>query len=227
MKKLIIVAGLMAAATVLVQAQNREVRNVGSFDEVKVGESVRLVLVPGNKNEVLVETDGVEVDKVETSVSGGQLRIGMSRGTWRSFTVTVTVTFKELNGVKCSSSARVNSKGTIDSNDFYVDVSSSGRVNLDVNVEKLKVEVSSSGRIELSGSATTQVVQASSSGRYSAFGLDSEGVKVDVSSSGRVEVNVSKEIYADASSSGRVSYKGSPEKVIADTSSSGKISRAQ
>ena len=76
MKKLIIVTGLLVAFTVLVQAQNREVRNVGSFNEVKVGESVRLVLVPGDKNEVLVETDGIDVDKVETTETGWYVVLG-------------------------------------------------------------------------------------------------------------------------------------------------------
>ncbi len=225
MKKLIIFIGVIVATTVLVHAQNKETRNVGSFSEIKAGESVRVYLIPGDKNEVVVETDGIEVDAVETDVNGDRLMIGMANGSWRNYRAEVYVTFKKLKGVKASSSSRVESKGTIKSDEFYVDVSSSGRVTLDLDVEKLKVEVSSSGRIELNGSATTQVVKASSSGRYSGFSLESDGVKADVSSSGRVEVSVSKEIYADASSSGRISYRGNPDKVIADTSSSGRVSK--
>ncbi|MFY0627310.1 MAG: DUF2807 domain-containing protein [Reichenbachiella sp.] len=225
MKKLISIIGITLATIIVVTAQNKETRALGSFDEIKVGQSIRLTIIPGEKNEAIVETTGVDVERVETEISGDLLKIGMARGSYNSTTVNVTLTFKELSGVKVSSSARLNGKGVIKADDFYADVSSSGRASLEVSVNKLKVEVSSSGRLELSGTANTQVVDVSSSGRYSAFGVQSDGVKADVSSSGRVEVSVAKEIYADASSSGRISYRGNPEKVIADTSSSGKVSK--
>lgn len=225
MKTLISIFGLLLAITLVATAQNKETRALNDFDEVKVGQSIRLTLIPGNKNEAIIETSGVDVDRVETDISGGQLVIEMARGSYSSTSVEVTLTYKSIEGVKVSSSARCTGKGQIKADDFYVKVSSSGRAELDLAVNQLKVDVSSSGRLELTGSATTQVIEVSSSGRYSAFGLESDGVKADVSSSGRVEVTVNKEIYGDASSSGKINYRGNPDKVIVDTSSSGRISK--
>ena len=61
MKKLITILGIFLAFVITAKAQNSEIRNVGSFNEVKVGESVRVILVPGNKEEVKVEVEGVDV----------------------------------------------------------------------------------------------------------------------------------------------------------------------
>lgn len=226
MKRIMAIAALAWLITTQAFGQNKETRSVGEFDKVKVATSIRATLVPGDKHEVIVETNGVDVEDVVTDVKGGTLHIEMASGSFRSYTVDVRVVYKSLEGVRVSSSARVNSEGTLKADELMVKASSSGRVTLDVDVKKLKVDVSSSGRVDLNGSATTQVVDVSSSGRYAGFDVECEGAKVDVSSSGRVEVSVSKEIFADATSSGRVSYRGNPDKVIADTSSSGRISKA-
>ncbi len=226
MKKIIIMTGILLAALVVVQAQNKVTRILNDFSEVQVSESIDLVLIPGSKNEALIEVSGVDAENVETEISGNQLHIGMANGNYRNSSVKVTLTYKLLKGVKANSSSQVQSQGAIKSEELYVEVSSSARANLEIAVEKLKIEVSSSGKLDITGKAISQVIDVSSSGHYAAFDLVSEGVKVDVSSSGKVEINVNKEIFADASSSGKVSYKGNPEKVIADTSSSGKVTNA-
>jgi hypothetical protein len=94
---------------------------------------------------------------------------------------------------------------------------------LSLNVRELDVKVSSSSTVRLSGKAKYQDIAISSSGDLLAFNLDGEDADVRVSSSGKAEINIHGKLDAKASSSGKVIYKGNPEKVFVDTSSSGRV----
>lgn len=218
---------LSLLVVVLVNAQNKETRNLNSFDRLSVGASIDLTIKEGNENEVTVEVSGVDLEDVLTEVASGKLSIHMARGSYRNNDVRVYLTYKELKSIRVSSSASLKGESIVKSSDLRIKVSSSGRARLDVEVEDVQIAVSSSGRLELNGTAKRQTVDVSSSGRYSGYGLKTQVLDADVSSSGRAEVYVTEKINANASSSGRVTYRGNPDKVIADSSSSGRVRKAE
>lgn len=226
MKKIVITMFSIVMVLIL-KAQNSETRNLLSFEKVSVGNSIDLIIKEGNENKVIIETSGMNSEDVLTEVSGNKLSIQMARGNYRNTTVNVYLTYKKLNSLKVSSSASLKGESVLKSSDLKIKVSSSARANLEIEVDKLQVAVSSSGRLNLSGNVRTQIVDVSSSGRYSGYELKSQILDADVSSSGRVEVYVTEKINARTSSSGRVTYKGNPDKVIADSSSSGKVRKAE
>lgn len=226
MKKLIALFGIMMAVIVIAQAQNSDNRSLDNFSKIKVGESINLFIEKGNKNSAKIETSGVDADRVLTEMRGDQLYIHMERGNYWRTTVDVWVTYTALEGVSVSSSAKLESKGTIKADEFFVAVSSSGRAELALEVDELEIDISSSGRAEIAGRANFTDIDLSSSGRLEAFALESKSVRADLSSSGKAEITVTEKIVADASSSGSLYYKGKPDKVLVDTSSSGKVRSA-
>lgn len=225
MKKIILSLGIIIASIVITNAQDKETRSLSDFSKLSVAQSIKVTLIKGDKNEAIVEVDGVELEDVRTDVSGSTLEIRMEKGSYRSKSITITLTYKTLNDVHVSSSGAVKGNDTISCEKFNVHASSSGRVQLVLNVRSLDVHASSSGKIELAGKAKYQDIHASSSGRISAFDLDSEEADIHVSSSGKVDITVHQKIDARASSSGRVNYRGNPEKVFVDSSSSGRVTK--
>ena len=224
MKKIITCVGVVLASIVLAQAQTSDTRNLSEFDEIRVSESINVRLKKGNTNKAVIETRGVDADRVETEVEGSTLYIRMKRGNYFSKNVDIDLTYtKELEAVSVSSSASISGSDVIATEDFEIKASSSGRAMLTINVRKLDVRVSSSADVELSGKAKFQDLEISSSGDLSAFDLDSEEVDVRVSSSGKAEVTVHGILEGQASSSGKVYYRGNPDKVYVNTSSSGKV----
>lgn len=244
--KHIILSFLFFIASSVAIAQNNESRNLSSFDKVAVSESIKLVLKKGSENKARIETSGVDTDRVLTEISGSSLTIHMEKGNYRSTTVEVYLTYtEELEAIKSSSSATVKSEDKIKSKELSVRVSSSakleldveteeleirvsssGKANLNVDTQDLNVDISSSGKLEVSGSTNFQSFDISSSGRFMAYDLSSQKVRANISSSGSAEITVAQELIANASSSGRISYKGNPDKVLADSSSSGKVRKA-
>ncbi len=246
MKNITAILLLLLAATVA-KAQHDEKRSLSDFQELAVGQSIELIIERGNTNQARIETRGITTDYVLTEVKSGKLMIGMKKGNFRSKSVKVYLEYSNpLTAIKVSSSASLSgasvvetanldlsvsssARATLDiqADNVEIGVSSSGRASLGVQADNLKVAVSSSGRLEIAeGKVSTQRFSVSSSGRYSAFGLQSQRADGSTSSSGSVEVWATDVLDASASSSGRVLYKGNPEKVIIDTRSSGSVRKA-
>lgn len=223
MKRLFILL-FVGFIAITANAQKRETRNLPPFTRLSVSQSIEVELVKGAEEKAEITSEDIDLDDILTEVSGDKLRIhldGWNRG-WNG-RIKIVLTYRELEAVSVGASASVSGEDTIEASTFYAEASSSGTMSLVVNCSRLDVDVSSSGRLKLKGKATTQEIDGSSSGNYDGFDLQSETVTADVSSSGRVGVSVSKELRADVSSSGRVTYKGQPERLLADQNSSGKV----
>ncbi|MEQ9300171.1 MAG: head GIN domain-containing protein [Cyclobacteriaceae bacterium] len=212
-------------ANSVVYSQSNETRRLGDFNRVSVGESIELVLISGSENSARIETSGIDVSDVETDISGGKLVIGLDNGNkwWKNSNVKVWLTYQELEGISVSSSASVTNEGVIKTDRLVCRASSSGSANLTVDVQSLDSEVSSSGRLTISGESIEQEISVSSSGTYSSYDLSSEKCEAKASSSGNARISVSQELRASASSSGSIRYKGDPEKLITNSSSSGSV----
>lgn len=223
MKRLFI---LLSAGLLYTQAyaQLKETRSLSSFNSLSVSQSIEVELVKGSKEQAEITSEEIDLDDIVTDVSGGTLKIGLDgwNRNWRG-SVKVRLTYRELEEVSVGSSAKVYGSEHIEAGRFIAEASSSGRMELKVNCDDLEVEVSSSGRITLTGKAINQDIEGSSSGYYDGFDLISENVRADVSSSGKIHVTVNKELDAEVSSSGRVIYKGTPDRVMADQNSSGRV----
>ncbi len=217
---------MLCLLSVIAYSQKKENRSLESFKYLSVGQSIDVTLVKGNDESVLVEVSGANLDDVKTDVSGGKLKIQMGRGSFRNVRVKATVTYTSIEGISVSSSASVTTENTIKSNEFDLSVSSSGSTNIELDVDELSAEVSSSGKAKVSGSASNIDVKVSSSGKLNAFDLRSKDARVKANSSGKAEVNVSDYLDATANSSGKIRYKGSPDKFDIDTNSSGSVSKS-
>jgi hypothetical protein len=123
-----------------------------------------------------------------------------------------------------SGSGDITLKGSC--NSFDSDVSGSGKVDATLQAKGVAAfEVSGSGRISAKGSADLAKASISGSGKVLAADLEVNRCDVSITGSGDVEINVKKELDARITGSGTVSYKGNPDKVNANASGSGKVSK--
>ena len=105
-------------------AQEKDERDVGSFERIRVSQAIEVELVEGNDEKVTIRASGIDIDRVVTEVRGSTLRIFLDGNRFRKIDVQVTVVFKELSGVSVSSAAQIYSRSIIKANDFSIDVSS-------------------------------------------------------------------------------------------------------
>jgi hypothetical protein len=206
-------------------AQQRESRNLSSFNEISVGEAIHVNLIRGSSEKAEVIATGIDLEDVLTEVSGDRLRIHLEGNNYRNIDVLINLTYRELEEIGISSAARVVAKEPIPAESLEIDVSSAGGGELELNAGNVEVGISSAGKLELSGKADHLEVDVSSAGDLDADDLECREADVSVSSGGSADVNISTRIDARASSGGTIRYQGNPEKVFVNSNSGGSIKK--
>lgn len=206
-------------------AQQRESRNLKSFNEISVGEAIHVNLIRGSNEKAEVIANGIDLDDVLTEVSGNRLRIHLDGNNYRNIDVQINLTYRELKEIGISSAARLVAEEAISAESLEIDVSSAGGGVIKLNTAKVEIGISSAGNLELSGKTDYLEVDVSSAGDLDAYDLECQEAEVAVSSGGSANVNISNRIDARASSGGTIRYKGDPEKVFVNSNSGGSIKK--
>ncbi len=248
MKKSFLTTALGVLVAGFTFAQSEETRKLSSFSEVSAQEAIDVYLKKGDMEEARVVSDNIDIEDVLTEVSGGRLKIHLDGNNWKNVDVKVYVTYKSIEALAASSAASITGSNEIDANgnDFDVDVSSAGDIDvqirnadeitidagsagdakLEVEANEIEADVSSAGDIDVSGTVKRQDVEASSSGDYNGYDLESEEAEASASSGGSIRVNVTNKIDGRASSGGSVRYKGNPKYVDSSSSSGGTVRKS-
>lgn len=208
-------AALALTAFVMVscaQAQQTETRKPGHFTKVHSGGSWEVILEEGNTEEVRIEVKGVDLDKVKTEVDGDVLKLGLVNGNYRNVSVKFYVTYKDLEGLKCSGSGEMIVESDIVAEDFYLGLSGSGDILLkSLRADDLDASISGSAKIKIqSGAIGNAEISQSGSGDFVAEDLAIEDLEVSKSGSGDTYVGDLGMISVRSSGSGDVVYSGSP-----------------
>ncbi len=213
MKKILFLLVFLASTT-LVEAQNRETRNVSSFTRLSYRVPGKLYLKQGSPQKVELEGPKDILAEIETEVTGDRLIIG-KENRWNDWNwsskdqVTVYVTMPTIEGVTVSGSGNLYCEEKINVADLALNVSGSGSLRLAFNATgNVEGDVSGSGDMDLKGSCNN---------------FDS-----DVSGSGKVYVSMAAKGTADfgVSGSGKVQAQGSAQEVRVGISGSGRVNAA-
>lgn len=201
-----------------------QARDIDGFTGISACCSMNIELSEGDFN-VRVEAESNLQEFVKTDVKGGRLEIGyVSEANFKSTEpIRVYVTLPLIDYLKASSSATVSGKTAFQGKDLEVKVSSSALAELEFSGEEVTTDASSSATLILKGRATNIEAEASSSSRIDAGRMESKDGRAAVSSSADIVLNLKNSLKASASSSGSVTYYGSPTEVDSNTSSSGSV----
>jgi hypothetical protein len=224
-----LIAGLLVAVCTAAAAfppaeTGNEVRTVRDFDRVELSTRGELILTQGDSESLRIEASQSDLALITTAVRGTTLQIAqVYSGPGPRGPVTYRLTMKKIAGLATSSSGNIQA-ASIEADSLRVVSSSSGRIVIDrLTAHTLDVTLSSSGSYTVGGTVDRQSIQLSSSGEYRAENLASRVASVGLSSSGSATIWVSESLDARISSSGNVRYRGTPPKVTANASSSGRL----
>jgi hypothetical protein len=221
---------LIITASLLSAFGDKETRSLKSFADINVSTGISATLERGTTNKIDIEVEGIELDKIETSVSNGRLvvkiennwKLGWSRK--RKVKVHITYT-EELHKITSSSGSSIFSEETIESGELELEASSGSRLEVNIDTNKLNGESSSGSTLKVSGRATSIDVEASSGSSFGSYDLVSDNADLQASSGSSIKLTVNKSLKADASSGSSVRYRGNPEKTDIDKSSGSSVSR--
>ena len=218
MKKLI-----LGAAILLVQMSFGQVtKELGDFDTVKVYDKLSVKLVQSSENKVVIK--GAREAEVEAVNKNGILKLRMPFPKLLSGNdLDITLYYKHLELIDVNEGANVTSKEAIKATSFKVSAQEGATINVDLNVDKLKVSSVSGGSITLTGKAENQVASLGAGGYLLASKLNTSQTTVSVSAGGKADVNASTLVDAKVSAGGSIYIYGKPKQINQKTVFGGKI----
>ncbi len=201
-------------------------RTTSSYDGVQLVGSMNVELIAGSEGQLKVQAESNLQEYIKTEVKNRVLKISTEKGVNLSPTkeILITVPFESISEVSLTGSGDIWTKDQIKASSFEMNVTGSGDMMLDLNVEDLEGRITGSGDIKLKGKAKSFDCKVTGSGDFAAYALKAENVVARVSGSGDIEVYASKSLEAHVAGSGDITYEGNPEKQNFKSSGSGDIS---
>lgn len=186
-------------------------RNVGSFNSVDAEGSVKVHLKQDASTSVRIETDENLQQYLDVYTKGNTLVIKTKEGynLRPSKDVIVYTSAPVYTNIDVSGSCDILGDNNITSNDaLAMQVSGSGKIDVQVTVPKVSADVSGSGDVFLKGTAKEFAGSISGSGSIKAFDLTTDDTKLDLSGGADAEVTANQKLDVEVSGSGDVKYKG-------------------
>jgi hypothetical protein len=203
----------------------KETRNVSSFNSLDLAISANVFIKQGGSQSVVLEGDASDLEKIETEVSGSQLKIKTRSGRWNLGEITVYITMQDVKDLNISGSGSIKTETPIKSTNLSLVISGSGSMNLpDLTAREVSCVISGSGNISYSGTsqADNSKIVVTGSGNVNAEGLNSKDARVTITGSGDCKVSASENLNVQITGSGSVYYKGKAM-INANVTGSGKV----
>lgn len=203
----------LAAALAAPAADRRETRAASGFTVIALAAPVKVDIVQGDAEGLVVEGDEAALADLETVVENGTLKIrtrskkdvpGMGK-------VRVHVNAKAIEGLRIAGSGDIIAE-SLRATTLKIAVSGSGDVRIAaLDATTLDVSVAGSGDVLVGGKADTLSTSIAGSGDVKAGKLAARTAKVSIAGSGDVTLWARDQISVSVVGSGDVRYYGDPE----------------
>jgi Putative auto-transporter adhesin, head GIN domain len=165
----------------------------------------------GGLAQAVVGMDDNVVDRVEATVTGDTLRLGVKPGmSVRNATLSADVTVAQLDRLAGSAASRMVLTSAITSPALQADVSGAGSVSGPIEVGQLQADVSGAGNLALSGRAQELRLRAVGASRLPLAELTVGQLDATLSGASRAVVTVSDSLAVQATGASVLRYRGTP-----------------
>ena len=217
-------ACLSSMAQITINDKNAEVRNVGTFNSIKISNAIEVLLSQSNEEAVAVSASEEKFrDKIKTEVVNGTLKIFYDgdRLTWNigNKKLRAYVSFKNLSNLEASGASIIRINGTLNTSSLNVKLSGACELTGSIKATDVKIDVNGASNVKLNGSVANINIDASGASDVKGYELSTDECIVNASGASDINITVNKEISAHASGASSINYKGNG--IIKDVRTSG------
>lgn len=191
---------------------NKEIRNLKDFNEVKVNGNVKAILIPSDSNYVELSAGYFDLGNVTTEVDRGMFIVSNTTLAEEK-EVTAKIYYKKIELLIATTACNVYIKDSLKADFFEIESRSGAIVHAVFNVTRLKLTIGTGCDLFASGTAENADIVLKNGGRlYSEYLIVNE-MKIDASLGSLAEVNVVKYLDAFATMDSKILYTQEPEKI--------------
>jgi hypothetical protein len=173
----------------------------------------------GGPAQAVVTMDDNLVGRVDATVTGDQLRLGIKPGgSVRNATLSADVTLGRLDRLAVSAASQVVLSSTITSRALQAVVSGAGSVTGPIQIGQVEADVSGAGTLGLSGQVQDLRLQAAGAGRLPLADLAVRHLDATLSGGSHAVVTVSETLAVEATGASMLRYRGTPDITRSQTS---------
>ena len=220
----ILVAGLIITSSIS-KGQNNVVRALDHFSKIEVKNGILVQLIKSDKESADIKTQEIQPSQVITEIKDGMLIFRTDKPPFTKSKVMVKLYYKNVVLINGSGKSEISSSSLIKQDSLSIDLDSGAKAYLSLDIKYLKSELTEGALIAADGYAVKQDASVSTGATLSAFDLESDEIAIKVSANGKAKINVEKNLSADVSTGGYVSYKGNPAVKDINTSIGGKVEK--
>jgi hypothetical protein len=220
------IALMFACVAMAAAAQRHETRAVSGYHSVGLAAPIRVELVQGDAEGVVLDGDDDALADLETVVEDGSLKIrNKSNVSWANFSKVVAhVSVKSIDALASKGSGDIRA-GALQCGDLKLSIAGSGDIRIDaLSARDLHVSIAGSGDVLLAGKVNNVSTSIAGSGDMKAAKLESRESHVSIAGSGDALLWAHDAIDVSIVGSGDVRYYGDP-KVKSSVLGSGSIKR--
>jgi hypothetical protein len=209
-----------------IQGEGPVVERKINLDEIRglsIPGAAEVFLTQGSIQEVRISAQENIIDNLHLEVHGDIWEIGNKRAVWKNEPIKIFITLKSLKLIKVSGSSKVSFVNHFtDLKEMDINITGSGKIDVDADVVDIHARISGSGDIIMKGKADLLGLNISGSGGIFAESLTARIADVGISGSGGIQITVEERLDAHISGSGSIVYGGNP-KVNSSISGSGSV----
>ena len=183
-----------------------EVRDMPAFHSIDVSGAANVDIHIAPQQQLVVRSN--VLTDVITEVRDSVLYV--ETPTTRYSAMNLDITVPQLCAVQSRGACRIESKDVIRQSALSLDCTGAAKVELQMDVQTLKVAVNGAADLELEGSATTADITLGGTGEIDAEDLFVRSMHINCAGASKAEVNVTQELWAQASGASKIEYKGKP-----------------
>jgi hypothetical protein len=206
----ILYTGLALAQFSITSIHAQDLRTIGEYNGVKVGDSFTVEISQNETNILRVDAESAILSQIKTEVKDSVLFIYTEGKIKTDKPIAINIGVKSLNFLDVSGAANVKTINQLKCNSIAITSSGAGDVEVNTKANSIIIMLSGAGNIHLKGITQILDVKASGAGELIATDLEATKVIAKVSGAGNVKVYATQSINADVSGVGSVIYKGNP-----------------
>ncbi|MDT0675381.1 head GIN domain-containing protein [Autumnicola musiva] len=198
------------------------VHNLENFEEIKVYNSLEIILAKADINKAVVT--GKNREEVDFNNDNGVLKIKKSiDNIWKNEDVNIKVFYTDVQRLNAIQNATIRVKNPMKQGSLELETQEGAEIYATIEVNQLKAKALTGGEIDVEGTSGHQDVIVRAGGKFYGGTLRSRNTTVEISMGGAADVNASKEVAAKVRAGGVVNVYGNPEVIDQQTLFGGKV----
>ncbi|MDO4224279.1 MAG: head GIN domain-containing protein [Bergeyella zoohelcum] len=194
--------------------QKEEIKNISDYNSVEVTGPFNIILTDKNQGEIRIIADEnilplISIYKKDVK----ELVIGSLKNS--SFNtknhIKIYIPAQNITSLKSIGSGNVSNVGVLKAEHFVCELSGSGNIKLNIDVEKFNADLVGSGNMLIVGEATNVKYEYLGSGNVNAEKLITKNTEVDYAGSGNMKLYVTDTFSGEMLGSGNLIIKGNPK----------------